>query len=56
VFDIPEGATVEEDVARRRKVTKQIVAILTESEQYKGAQRAAFVREKFETLEQSMKA
>jgi hypothetical protein len=55
VFEIPEGETVEEEVVRRRKVTKQIVAILAESEQFKGEARAAFVRERFEELEQSMK-
>ncbi|SAL60852.1 Rieske (2Fe-2S) domain-containing protein [Caballeronia peredens] len=55
VFEIPEGATVDEEVVRRRKVTKQIVAILAESEKFKGEARATFVRERFEDLEQSMK-
>jgi hypothetical protein len=56
VFDIPEGETVEQEVAQRRKVTRQIVSILTESESMKGPQRAAFVREKFDQLEQSVKS
>ena len=53
VFDIPEGATVEEEVAQRRRVAKQIVAILTESDRLKGAERAAYVKAQFEQLEQS---
>jgi len=40
---------------RRRKVTKQIVAILAESEKLKGDARTAFVRERFEELELAMK-
>ena len=54
VFEIPEGATVEEEVAQRRLVSKQIVAILTESDTLKGDARSAFVRERFEQLEQSV--
>jgi hypothetical protein len=34
-------------------VTRQIVAILTQSESLKGDERAAFVRQKFDELEQS---
>ena len=55
VFDIPEGETVEQEVANRRNVTKRIVAILTESETMKGEERAAFVREKFDALEALVK-
>ncbi|KER69945.1 (2Fe-2S)-binding protein [Burkholderia cepacia] len=55
VFEIREGETVEEEVRRRRLVTKRIVEILTQSESMKGAERAEFVREQFEELEQSMK-
>jgi hypothetical protein len=55
VLEVPEGETVEEEVARRRHVTRQIVAILTQSESMKGDERAAFVREKFDELEQSTK-
>jgi len=55
VFEIPEGATVEEEVAQRRKVTRQIVSIITESESLKGEERAAFVREKLDLLEHSAK-
>ena len=52
---IPEGATTEEEVARRRKVAKSVVAILTESDKLSGDERANFVREKFEELEQSVR-
>ena len=41
VFEVPEGETVEEEVARRRMVSKQIVAILTESDKLKGEERAS---------------
>jgi hypothetical protein len=56
VFEIPEGATVEEEVARRRFVCKQIVAIVTESDAMKGEERAAFVRDKLEQLEQAARS
>lgn len=55
VFEIPEGKTVEEEVTRRRAVTKKIVAILAQSETMKGDERVNFVRQSFEELEQSMK-
>lgn len=54
VLDIPEGETVEGEIARRRMVAKAIVAILTESDALQGETRAAFVRQKFEQLEQSV--
>ena len=54
VFDIPQGETVQEEVARRRKVSKAVVAILTESDPMAGEERAAFVRGRFEALEQSI--
>ena len=51
VFEIPEGATVEEEVAHRRAVIKRVVAILTESDKLKGEARADFVKEHFDALE-----
>jgi len=54
VLEIPEGSTPEEEVARRRKVAKAVVAILTESDQMKGDARAAFVKEKFAELEKTV--
>jgi nitrite reductase/ring-hydroxylating ferredoxin subunit len=56
VLDIPEAATVEEEVANRRRVTRSIVNILTESEPLKDAQRTAFVQAKLEELEKSTRA
>jgi nitrite reductase/ring-hydroxylating ferredoxin subunit len=53
VLEVPEGATTEEEVTRRRHVTRQIVAILTESEGMKGRERDGFVRERFDALEKS---
>jgi phenylpropionate dioxygenase-like ring-hydroxylating dioxygenase large terminal subunit len=55
VFEIPEADTVEAEVANRRFVSKQIVAILTESDTLKGEARAQFVREKMDQLEESAK-
>jgi hypothetical protein len=51
VFDLPEAATVEEEIERRRKLSKGVVAILTESESLNGDERTAFVRAKMEELE-----
>ncbi len=54
VLEIREGATVEEEVALRRKVTKQIVALLTESDAMRGEQRSAFVRNGLDAIEKSV--
>jgi hypothetical protein len=56
VFEIPEGETVEEEVLHRRAVIKRVVAILTESDQLKGAERADFVKERFDDLEKIKEA
>ena len=53
VFELPEGATQEEEVTRRRHVCRQIIAILTESDKMRGDERANFVVDKLEALEQS---
>ena len=55
VLEIPEGATPEEEVKQRRHVTKQIVSILTASDELKGEEREKFVIDKMNTLEQSCK-
>jgi hypothetical protein len=55
VFEVPEGATLEEEVIRRRYVAKQIVQILTESDSLKAAERPDFVKAKFEALEDTAK-
>ncbi|CAL8480826.1 Rieske 2Fe-2S domain-containing protein [Caballeronia sp. S22] len=54
VLEIPEGKTIEEEVQRRRSLTKQIVQILTSSDKLKGAARTAFVTEKIAELERAM--
>ena len=56
VLEIPEGSTPEEEVARRRKAAKAIVAILTESDRMKGEARAEFVRAKMDELERTITA
>lgn len=56
VFEIPEAGTVEQEVANRRRVAREVVAILAESDGLKGDERAAFVRARFEALEQSFRA
>ncbi len=53
VLEIAEGSTPEEEVARRRKVAKAVVAILTESDKMKGDARDTFVKEKFAELEKT---
>ncbi|MFF7709647.1 Rieske 2Fe-2S domain-containing protein [Pseudomonas sp. NPDC007930] len=55
VFEMPIAATTEQEVANRRRLAREAVAILTQADGLKGAARAAFVRERFEALEQSFK-
>ncbi len=56
VFEVPEGATAQEEVARRRHVSRQIVNILTEADALRGDARSAFVRERMDELERSARA
>jgi nitrite reductase/ring-hydroxylating ferredoxin subunit len=56
VFELPIGATIEEEVAQRRFVAKGVIAILTESDRLKTTERDAFVKQKMEELEQTAKA
>jgi hypothetical protein len=53
VFQLPIGATTEEEVAQRRFIAKGVISIITESEQYKGKERTEFVRQQMEKLEQT---
>ncbi|QRX83706.1 Rieske 2Fe-2S domain-containing protein [Glaciimonas sp. PAMC28666] len=55
VMEVAEGATIEEEIAQRRLVTRRIVQILTDSDNLKGDERTQFVMEGFEALEQSTK-
>ncbi|CAN5457547.1 Rieske 2Fe-2S domain-containing protein [soil metagenome] len=56
VFEIRECENVEDEVKQRRAVARQIVAILTEGDAFKGPERSTFVRDRLEALEQSLKA
>ncbi|MDE2185125.1 MAG: (2Fe-2S)-binding protein, partial [Betaproteobacteria bacterium] len=56
VFEVAEGATTDEEVARRRLVSRQIVSIITEADRLSGEARASFVRERMDALEQSLRS
>ena len=56
VFDLPLGRTREEEVTLRRLLAWQVVAILNDAEAIKGEQRAAFVRQRMEVLQQDVLA
>ncbi|MCB1957984.1 MAG: Rieske 2Fe-2S domain-containing protein [Rhodocyclaceae bacterium] len=55
VFDLPESAVVEDEVRNRRRLAKEVVAILTAADGLRGDERGEFVKAKFEALEQSFK-
>ena len=55
VFHLPLAQKVEDEVAQRRMLSKQVIAILTESDKLSGQARSDFVRDKFEALEQAVK-
>ena len=54
VFDLPLGRTPDEEITLRRHLAKQVVAILTEAEAIKGDERAAFVSQRMEALQQDV--
>ena len=54
VFDLPLGRTPDEEVTLRRHLAKQVVAILTEAEVFKGDERAAYVSQRMEALQQDV--
>ena len=56
VFDLPLGRTPDEEVTLRRHLAKQVVAILTEAEAFKGDERAAYVSQRMEVLQQDVLA
>ena len=56
VFDLPLGRTPDEEVTLRRHLAKQVVAILTEAEAFKGDERAAYVSQRMEALQQDVLA
>lgn len=51
VFELPEAANVEQEIARRRFLSKGVIAVLNEADGLVGDQRAAFVKERFEALQ-----
>ena len=51
ILEVPEGATQEEEVQRRRDVAEQMIEALTESNQYTGKKRNKFVVDKFAEIE-----
>lgn len=55
VFHLPLAKTVEEEVAQRRMLSKQVIAILNESDKMSGPARTEFVKSRFEELEQTVK-
>jgi len=55
VFNMPIAETTEKEVANRRRLAREAVAILTKADGLKGKEREVFVREQFEALEQSFK-
>jgi nitrite reductase/ring-hydroxylating ferredoxin subunit len=56
VFDLPVGRTREEEVTLRRHLARQVVVILNEAEAMKGPERAAFVGQRMEALQQDVLA
>jgi hypothetical protein len=51
VFDLPVGRTDEEEVRLRRHLARQVVRIITEADALKGEPRAAFIKDRLETLQ-----
>ena len=54
VFEMRKADSVEQEIENRRKLAKNVVAILTEADSLKGRDRAGFVKARFEELEQSL--
>lgn len=54
VLDIPEAGTLEEEVKNRRKVLRDVVSLLADSEGKHDADRAEFVRHGMAAIEQSI--
>ena len=51
ILEVPVGATMEEEVERRRLVAEQMIGALTESDKFVGDERHDFVVEKFTEIE-----
>ena len=55
VFELPLAATTEEEIARRRRISRGVVNILIESEALQGEQRTEFVRQRMDALEREVR-
>ena len=51
VLIIPEGATPEEEIERRREVAKRCIEAITEAEELHGDERTGYVQDKFARIE-----
>jgi hypothetical protein len=56
VFELPVGRTKEEEVSLRRHLAREVVKILTESDNLKGTERERFVKGRLEALQQDVLA
>lgn len=54
VLNIPIAPKMEDEVKRRRFVTRQIVTITSEADKLKGSERANYIQTKMDELEKSM--
>ena len=55
VFDLPRADSTDEEIARRRKISRGVVNILVESEHLKGDERTEFVRRRMDELEREVR-
>jgi phenylpropionate dioxygenase-like ring-hydroxylating dioxygenase large terminal subunit len=53
VFDVPEAEDIQEEVATRRRITRGVVALLTESDRMVGDERRAFILSGMEEVERT---
>ena len=53
ILEVPVGATMEEEVERRRLVAEQMIEALTESNEFVGDERNNFVVERFTDIERT---
>ncbi|MEM7223598.1 MAG: Rieske 2Fe-2S domain-containing protein [Pseudomonadota bacterium] len=51
VLEVPEGRTPEEEVENRRAVAQQVIAATSESDNLSGAERKAFLEERFSEIQ-----
>ncbi|HSG02175.1 MAG TPA: hypothetical protein VLA39_00460, partial [Marinobacterium sp.] len=56
VFNIPVAEKIEDEIGNRRHVARRVVEIITAADKMTGQDRAEYVRQQMEELEQSVKA